>query len=119
MAYLSILIVTVGLLAVAFLAVVVYVALQPPCTDGMWPIPPPVLLEFGSHYLSTDQGRIDIGQTYHHRNEGPWVGTFTVVAINRAGAILLFRYPQGAGEDFRVGQCRGFAPRLADTSPDM
>jgi hypothetical protein len=91
-----------------------YITVQTPCKDGLWPIPPPASLRFSPYYLITDQGPLYISQTYEHRNEGPWVGNMTLLFLDSKGATLLFRYPQGKGPDFKVMACKGFIPRTSE-----
>ena len=106
--YLSIPLVLVMAIALGYY---IFIMVQVPCKDGIWPMPPPASLQFAPFYIVTDQGPLYIGQTYNHRNEGPWVGNMTLLFIDRKGATLLIRYPQGAGANFKVMSCRGFLPR--------
>jgi hypothetical protein len=89
----------------------VYIEVKEPCENNLWPIPSPAVVDFGPHYLVTDQGPIYIGQIYEHRNEGPWVGNMRLLYIDSSGAILLFRYPQGTGSNYSVRTCRGYLAR--------
>jgi len=89
---------------------IIYLTSLEPCKQ-MWPVWPPVDLRFGSYYMITDQGPLFIGQTYNHRNEGPWVGNFTLLYLDNRGATFLVRYPQGTGSDFRVLKCKKYYPR--------
>ena len=87
-----------------------YVASLEPCSET-WPIPRPAVIEFSSGFMETDQGPLYIGQTYHHQYEGPWVGNFTLLFLDRKGATFLIRYPEGAGSDFQALKCKSFIPR--------
>lgn len=100
-----------GLFLLSIVGIGVFVAVQPPC-DVAWPIPPPVM-EFDNFHLITDQGPLYLGQTYEHRNEGPWMGNFTLVFIDSRGATLLLRVPHGTGNEFKVTMCRTFLPRVS------
>jgi hypothetical protein len=105
------------ILVLPILFYIVYIGVQEPCGNNMWPIPSPALVDFGPYYLVTDQGPLYIGQTYHHHNEGPWVGNMRLLYVDTNGAILLFRYPHGTGSDYSVRTCRGYMPREQITGP--
>jgi hypothetical protein len=97
-------------IVIVILGYFLYVILQPPCKDNIWPIPPPDSIQFGPYYLITEQGPLYIGQTYEHQNEGPWVGNMTLVFIGNNGAVLLFHYPTGSGVNYKRLTCRGYLP---------
>lgn len=99
------------ILVLPLLTYAFYVQAQVPCKDNIWPIPSPALVQFGSYNLITDQGPLYVGQTYEHRNEGPWVGNMRLLFIDTDSATLLFQYPQGNGTEFTVLSCRGYMPR--------
>ena len=103
-----------ALIVVILLGYYLYIMIQVPCKDGLWPMPPPASLQFGSYYMITDQGPLYIGQTYEHRNEGPWVGNMTLLFVDNRGATLLFRYPQGTGSNFKIMACRWFLPKTSE-----
>jgi hypothetical protein len=99
----------IGLLVLSAITIGASVAIQPAC-GGYWEIPPPAKLEFDNFHLITDQGPLYVGQTYLHRNEGPWVGTMTLVFLDSHGAIVLLRVPHGTGDEFKVTTCWKFIP---------
>jgi hypothetical protein len=84
-----------------------------PCKGVGWPIPPPSLY-FGTYYMVTDQGRLYVGQTYEHRNEGPWVGNLTLLFIDNKGATFLIRSPEGMGSNVKIMKCKIFYPRTPE-----
>ena len=45
--------------------------------------------------VSTDHGRLLPGQTYHYFNEGPWVGSVTLLFSSPGHALVLVHYPRG------------------------
>lgn len=106
--YLLIPLVAIGLLGYYF-----YVVIQEPCEGEGWPMPPPASLQFGPYYMITDQGKLFVGQTYEHRNEGPWVGNLTLLFLDNRGATFLVRYPQGSGNDFKIMKCKKLFPRTS------
>jgi hypothetical protein len=95
-----------------------YIAVQKPCVGTGWTIPGPSPLRFGPYYMVTDKGRLYIGQTYEHRNEGPWVGNLTLLYMNKEGAGFLVRYPKGSGSDFEVMKCIKFYPRTSENKAE-
>jgi hypothetical protein len=99
--------------AILFVGYFSYMMILKPCTGDGWPIPPPSLY-FGSYYMVTDQGRLYMGQTYEHRNEGSWVGSLTLLLLNGRGATFLIRAPQGTGSDFRIVECKLYYPRTLE-----
>lgn len=105
------LLIPLGLLVLGLLGYFSYVAIQKPCTGEVWHTPPPSSLKFGPYYMVTDQGRLYVGQTYNHRNEGPWVGNLTLLLLDSKGATFLIRYPQGEGSDFKILKCKLFYPQ--------
>ena len=108
--YLLIPLVGVAILLVGYFRYVMGVV---PCQGEGWPMPPPSLY-FGSYYMVTDQGALHIGQTYEHRNEGPWVGNLTLLYMDSKGAIFLLRYPQGTGSSFTILKCKKYYPRTSE-----
>ena len=108
------LLILLGLVALGLLGYYSYIVAQEPCAGEGWPMPPPATLRFGPFYMVTDQGRLYIGQTYEHRNEGPWVGNLTLLFLDNRGATFLARYPEGIGGDFKIMKCRKFYPRTPD-----
>ena len=105
------LLIPLGLLALGLFGYISFVITQKPCSGDGWPAPGPSPLKFGPYYMVTDQGRLYIGQTYNHQNEGPWVGNLTLLFQNNKGATFLIRYPQGEGRDYKILKCKLFYPR--------
>lgn len=103
-----------ALVALGLLGYYSYIVAQKPCDGSGWPAPGPSPLKFGPYYMVTDQGRLYIGQTYNHQNEGPWVGNLTLLYMNSKGATFLVRYPKGTGSDFKVMKCKVFYPRTSE-----
>jgi hypothetical protein len=99
---------------IAFIGYFLFIQAQEQCKDNLWPIPSPDSIEFGPYYLITDQGPLYVGQTYEHKNEGPWVGNMTLLFIQNKGATLLFKYPKGTGIDYKVLTCKGYLPRIKE-----
>jgi hypothetical protein len=82
----------------------IYLIALPSCGDN-WPIPYPAIIRINQFHLETDQGKLHIGQTYNHRNEGPWVGSLTPLFVYPNNALLLIRYPK-IDDGFSVGRCK-------------
>jgi hypothetical protein len=99
------------ILAVFHLGFLIFSLFLDPCKDNRWPIPSPGIVGFGPFNLITDQGNLFIGQTYEHRNEGPWVGNMTLLSINSTSAILMFEYPTKSEDNFEIKSCKGFLLR--------
>ena len=112
----SYLLVSLAFVAIGLFSYYFYIASQKPCDGEGWPMPPPASLRFGPYYMVTDQGKLFVGQTYEHRNEGPWVGNLTLLFLDNRGATFLVRYPQGTGNDFKVMKCKKFYLRTPENA---
>jgi hypothetical protein len=64
-----------------------------PCGKLPYVHPLPIL-STGPLYVMTDRGRLLPGQTYQYRNEGPWVGSVTLLISWPGKAFVLVRYPE-------------------------
>ena len=90
---------------------IMYIASITPCNEIFFSIPHQIL-DFAPYYIITDQGPLYPSQTYYYRNEGPWVGNFTLIYVDKNGALILVRYPSTSPSDRKI--CKGYIPRVTD-----
>ncbi len=82
-----------GILALTILCAGLAVSLGPcPRLPYVHPLPIRAASPF---YVTTDRGRLFPGQTYRYFNEGPWVGSVTLLLAWKDGALVLVAYPKG------------------------
>lgn len=79
-------------IGLVLIGLVAFAASLPPCGGDELPMGLPIG-SVGFGYVHTDQGRLYPGQTYRFMNEGPWVGSMTLLFATNARAFLLVRYP--------------------------
>ena len=99
------------LLALLAGGVLGYVVALPPCSEIDIRSPAELLpvYSLGPYYAITDQGRLFPGQTYSYRNEGPWVGSHTLVIALPDKALFITHYPVKQPEYHRLS-CRALYP---------
>jgi hypothetical protein len=76
--------------------IMTYIFLLPSCKKQAiryYVVDHPPIYSLGPYYANTDQGRLFPGQTYHYQNEGPWVGSHTLLAVISGRAVFITHYP--------------------------
>ena len=96
-------------LALILIAFIAYMASLSPCNGNELPMGLPIA-SVGPGYVTTDQGRLYLGQTYVYQNEGPWVGNMTLIVATSTWAIVLVRYPPYFVGTESGGVCRDIFP---------
>ena len=85
-----------GLLVLALLPAA-FLATLDTCVDSLPYVHPLPIRSAGLLYVETNRGRLFTGQTYRYRNDGPWVGSVTVLLAWPGRAVLLVRHREGSG----------------------
>jgi len=95
----------VSILTFVVLTYLGFILVMQPCESYPLKVPMQII---SNHffYVDTNQGPLYVGQTYRYRNEGPWVGNYTLLFSTPKKALFLIEYPTDYPENSKSSMCR-------------